>query len=176
MRNPETFIGSDSAESRTRNSLVSPPKLPNYRDTCLPVSLILGYFHQGHLRFLYTRKEDWKEHSNNFKKLNLLLKNSENTRGIAFLTKCFLNLCTDLDLPFAGPYPMVSTVEKICQYFGCACRIVNREDLSIVLKYPGNVSIERPEVVLLLSKGEEDRKERFHVDLVTNPTLYFKVS
>ena len=146
------------------------PEMEGFKETCLPVSLILGFFLAKSRRYEYTKEEDLKTFHSTYKQLNLLQRYPKSLKGLKCLKTIYLALTADLEMTVSGPFQL-ETIEKICDYFEINCTVLSHEN--IMFKYPKIPNLSIPHVFLLFTRKENE--DIGHVDLIRNEDKFWKV-
>ena len=149
------------------------PRLDEYTDTCMPISLILGYFHAMSQRYLYAKKKDLEHSHKTYQKLKLLRRYPNSLKGLNCLRKIFFSLISDLDLTASGPFEM-GIIKNMCDYFQMNCTIWSNAGHHIMFKYPEITDLRHPRVYLLYTRCETENNLG-HVDLIINMEKYLEV-
>ena len=150
------------------------PRFEELENTCLPISLILGYFHAMAYRYLYTKKESLKRYHAAYLELKLLKRYPKSLKGIRCLKKIYFSLISDLDLTPSGPFQM-GVIKSICDYFNMNCTIWSNTGHHVMFKYPNVSDLRLPHVYLLYTRDDDIENNVGHVDLLLDEEKYMQV-
>ena len=118
----EKLINSQFNSSCSKHVFQS-PMLKDIRESSLILSIILGYHHQIYLRYLWGKQEQYKDTADKFVQLRILSKKPTAKLALRQLNRLCLNVITDLDLNYSGPYALKSTVRMLSNYDNCAINV-----------------------------------------------------
>ena len=159
--------------STTSPHVFKTPKLEEFENTCMPISLILGYFNAMSQRYLYTKKRTLKHAHNVYQDLKLLRRYPKSLKGLWRLRKIYLSLISDLDLAPSGPFQL-SVIKNICDYFNMNCTVWSNAGHHIMFKYPEISDLRLSHVYLLYTRSNAEDNVG-HVDLLINEEKYMQV-
>ena len=146
------------------------PILQNLREASLIISIIIGYHHQAYLKYLWDKDIECKTSAELFKQIRVLHKNPNSKLALRRLNRICLNVITDLDLNYSGPYKVKKTVKLLSQYFNCSINIFQHGGTSCYYNYPESYDIKMAEVNILLTTYEDI----IHADYIRNIEKYLQ--
>ena len=151
------------------------PSLQNLESSSLIISVIIGFSHTQHLRYLFTKKPEYKTESSLYKNLKKHFKdvNNPSKKAQKILKEKVYTVLEDIGLPLTGPYDMENTINRLSDYYNVLIRLLENGGTRVkyvqpMNKKPGKI----PEINLLVINDASNNRNT--VSYIENLELYVK--